>query len=102
MTPAAAPRNDREEIIEVIPSNHLLSIRDILIKYVRANKDISLCQRCELDNKCITTAKRTPVSQLRISVILFVVSTDSSVLYPIVVPAHWPNTDVLLDGRRIY
>lgn len=41
MTPAAAPRNDRGEIIEVIPSNHLLSLIKTLGAHFSANKGIS-------------------------------------------------------------
>lgn len=38
VTPAAAPRNDRGEIIEVIPSNHLLSPVKTLVVHSLANK----------------------------------------------------------------
>ncbi|MEE2853164.1 MAG: hypothetical protein VX424_10995 [Actinomycetota bacterium] len=38
MAPAAAPRNDRREIIEVIPSNHSLSLVKTLVARFPANK----------------------------------------------------------------
>ncbi|WP_156745316.1 hypothetical protein [Mycobacterium sp. 1165178.9] len=56
IAPAAAPRNDRREIIEVIPSNHLLSLSKTVDAYFWANKGNWLFFCCELDNNGIDWA----------------------------------------------